>query len=96
MLKAPSISPKVYSLTSELCDLVQSLIHKQWFSLPGQCLQCVAWMIQGSVVSEERPSGRAGLFQGQVAQEWAVIHQKQGVRSLPRCSLENLHNSSCR
>lgn len=34
--------------------------------------------------------------QGQVAQDWAVIHQKQGVGSLPRCSLENLHNSSCR
>lgn len=64
MLKAPSISPKVYSLTPELCDLVQSLIHKQWFNLPGQCFQCVPWMIQGSVVSEERPSGRAGLFPG--------------------------------
>lgn len=33
--------------------------------------------------------------QGQGAQAWAVLHQKQGVRSLPRCSLENLHNNSC-
>lgn len=45
--------PKSVQFDIRIVRPCTSRIHQQWLNLPGQCFQCVPWMMQGSVVSEE-------------------------------------------